>query len=98
MTSIVPRERKGKLTGDGIDDAGRRRLHSHREVDSRGEKDIQRCYVSFTYVMIGTYTHAHTHTYTYTEGIGVKEGRRESERELWERHTYTRTWTAHMLV
>lgn len=25
-------------------------------------KDIQRCYVSFTYVMIGTYTHAHTRT------------------------------------
>lgn len=44
-----------------------------------GKKDIQRCYVSFTYVMIGTYTHAHTHTYTHTEGIGVKEGERERE-------------------
>lgn len=65
-----------------------------------GKRIFQRCYVSFTYVMIGTYTHAHTHTYTYTEGIGVKEGEREREREreLWERHTYTRTWTAHMLV
>lgn len=63
-----------KLTGDGIDDAGRRRLHSHREVDSRGGrgrgKDIQRCYVSFTYVMIGTYTHAHTPVHTRTRKVG----------------------------
>lgn len=27
---------------------------------------IQKCYVSFTYVMIGTYTHAHTHIHTST--------------------------------
>lgn len=52
------------------------------EVDSRGGrgrgKDIQRCYVSFTYVMIGTYTHTRAHTRTHGRflvGRGEEEGR-----------------------
>lgn len=61
-----------------------------------GKKDIQRCYVSFTYVMIGTYTHARTHTYTYTEGIGVKEG--ERERVMGETYVYTHVDSTHARV
>lgn len=41
-------------------------------------KDIQRCYVSFTYVMIGTYTHTRIHTYTHVHV--EREGERERGR------------------
>lgn len=90
-----------KLTGDGIDDAGRRRLHSHREVNSTGRsrgKDIQRCYVSFTYVMkIGTYTHAqHVHTYAHTGGWRERKRGNGRQRHI---HTHTHGHHAeHMLV
>lgn len=61
-----------KLTGNGIDDAGRRRLHSHREVNSPGRsrgKDIQRM-LCVVYVCDedrnihtrATRTHIRTHT------------------------------------
>lgn len=50
--------------------------------DMPREKDIQRCYVSFTYVMIGTYTHAH-HVHTRTQRDRGRE--RKRKRELWEK-------------
>lgn len=74
------------ITGDGVDDAGRRRLYSHREVNSRGRVPREGYSKMLCVVYVCDDRNIHTHTHQHARAHAYYTTR---ERDKDGRDTYT---------